>query len=190
MSDYDLKNIPILDDIIESDEIDADELKATVSQETDPATTDDSLDLFVDDAADAEKNSLLDSKEPEGGTIDDENIPQHVTDVDLDDNAEIFITEEVTTAVVVEQPPAQEAIDESAVIEPAPIDYRPSEDIHSDNETQPTDKQDSASLDDIVNEVVKQLLPDLEQQLRFLVKQALEDRLPAEMIEQLPNKPH
>lgn len=40
-------------------------------------------------------------------------------------------------------------------------------------------------VDDVVTDIVGQLLPDLEQQLRYLVQQALEDRLPAEIINQL-----
>jgi hypothetical protein len=35
-----------------------------------------------------------------------------------------------------------------------------------------------------VNDIVSQLIPDLQQQLRYLVQQALEDRLPAEIISQ------
>ena len=39
-------------------------------------------------------------------------------------------------------------------------------------------------VDDVVNDIVNQLLPDLQQQLKYLVKQALEYRLPAEIIGQ------
>ena len=39
-------------------------------------------------------------------------------------------------------------------------------------------------VDDVVNDIVSQLIPDLQQQLRYLVQQALEDRLPAEIISQ------
>lgn len=39
------------------------------------------------------------------------------------------------------------------------------------------------SLNAIVEDVVKQLMPDLEQQLRFLIKQALEEKLPEDIID-------
>ena len=37
-------------------------------------------------------------------------------------------------------------------------------------------------VEDVVNDIVSQLVPDLQQQLRYLVKQALDDRLPAAII--------
>lgn len=39
-------------------------------------------------------------------------------------------------------------------------------------------------VDEVVSDIVSQLVPDLQQQLKYLVKQALEDRLPAEIISQ------
>ena len=39
-------------------------------------------------------------------------------------------------------------------------------------------------IDEVVNDIVSQLVPDLQQQLKHLVQQALEDRLPAEIISQ------
>lgn len=44
---------------------------------------------------------------------------------------------------------------------------------------------DTPALESIVDDIVKQLLPDLEQQLRFLVQQALEDRLSDEALQQI-----
>ena len=46
----------------------------------------------------------------------------------------------------------------------------------------------SQSLESVVDDIVKQLIPDLEQQLRFLVQQALEDRLPDAILAQLMSK--
>jgi hypothetical protein len=46
----------------------------------------------------------------------------------------------------------------------------------------------SKPLESVVDDIVKQLIPDLEQQLRFLVQQALEDRLPDALLAQLSNK--
>jgi hypothetical protein len=44
------------------------------------------------------------------------------------------------------------------------------------------------SLNSIVEDVVKQLMPDLEQQLRFLIKQALEEKLPEDIIDGISTK--
>ncbi len=44
------------------------------------------------------------------------------------------------------------------------------------------------SLNLIVEDVVKQLMPDLEQQLRFLIKQAIEEKLPENIIDRLSTK--
>ena len=54
--------------------------------------------------------------------------------------------------------------------------------------TQTTQATRALALDDIVdgvvNDIISQLIPELQQQLRYLVQQALEDRLPAEIISQ------
>ena len=43
-------------------------------------------------------------------------------------------------------------------------------------------------LEPIVKSVVNQMMPDLEQQLRFLIQQALEERLPPDIIQLASNK--
>jgi hypothetical protein len=42
-----------------------------------------------------------------------------------------------------------------------------------------------STLESIVNDIVKQLIPNMEQQIRILVQQALKDRLSAEVLDQL-----
>ena len=55
-----------------------------------------------------------------------------------------------------------------------------------DVEPQPAEQPEPpASLQSMVDDITKELMPDLEQQLRYLIQQALEDRLPDEVIEQL-----
>ncbi len=44
------------------------------------------------------------------------------------------------------------------------------------------------TLETIVEDVVKHLIPDLEQQLRFLVQQALEEKLPEKVIRRISSK--
>ncbi len=45
--------------------------------------------------------------------------------------------------------------------------------------------EDAASLKSVVDDITRQLMPNLEQWLRFLIQQALEDRLPDEVVSKL-----
>jgi hypothetical protein len=220
MSDYDLKNIPILDDIIDSDEDDPAELKAMDADVVDSDTADsdsahdetaeDNFDLFTNDETDADSSRLNETTGPEIGAIDETMINDQVIDVidDTTQHAELSLDTPSTAAVIADEftpeeytpeeyVPAEEASEQKPVIESASIDYQLTDfqlidyqtaDAGIDNETQLADEQTAVLLDAIVDDVVKQLIPELEQQLRFLVKQALEDKLPAALIEQLSPK--
>ena len=85
-----------------------------------------------------------------------------------------------------EQQPEIEEVTDSVIEQPATlIETQPTQAVQT---TQATQEATTLTLDDIVddvvNDIVSQLLPDLRQQLRHLVQQALEDRLPAELISQ------
>ena len=82
---------------------------------------------------------------------------EHITDTDPDES---FAEESVDASP---SNPASPADDTSAPDTPA--------------------LETSESLESIVNDVVKHLMPDLEQQLRYLVQQALEERLPQEIMQ-------
>lgn len=85
-----------------------------------------------------------------------------------------------------EQASAIEAAEfESISTESTLIDDQSTETSSENNVAPVTEPLTQVSLDSMVNDVVKQLIPDLEQQLRFLVKQALEDKLPEDVIEKL-----
>lgn len=56
---------------------------------------------------------------------------------------------------------------------------------NSDSKEDQLTSANSEQLDVIVDKVIKHLMPDLEQQLRFLVQQALEKELPKEIINSL-----
>ncbi|VAW54396.1 hypothetical protein MNBD_GAMMA06-826 [hydrothermal vent metagenome] len=49
----------------------------------------------------------------------------------------------------------------------------------------PLATSESNTLEAIINDVVKHLMPDLEQQLRFLIQQALEEKLPEKTIRRI-----
>lgn len=75
---------------------------------------------------------------------------------------------------------AENDFSEDETIESALIDNQ-QDNIAEAQLPQPNHSQ--IDLDAVVNDVVKQLIPDLEQQLRFLVKQALEEKLPENNIQ-------
>ena len=192
MPDYDPKNIPTLDDIIEDDiveednsepELAAPELDAFQYRDSDDSSID-SLDLFTSDALDAED----DTAQPDPGTIDQ-----------LTSSAEDDQTEDDTDTT------ESALIDYYADQEDAAIDFHNesqavndilhhSDDLSYDDLNEITAEENEiepilpATLSSVVDEVVKQLVPDLEQQLRYQVQRALEEKLPDEILEQLSNE--
>ncbi len=189
MADYDPKSIPILDDII--DEEIKDETGA--GDEQAELAADDNLDLFHDEHDETSPVSFEDETDAPDEPVFNEAV----------------FNETVNEAVLDEQPSNQSISPPSEIIESALIDYRTEEEtapIVADTEdelpkklpkelivSQKTNSEPEAKislqhqvlLEPVVNEIVKQLIPDLEQQLRYLVKQALADRLPEELIKQL-----
>jgi hypothetical protein len=190
MHDYDLRNIPVLEDVIESD--------LTQSASSEPSEN--NPDFFPDESVDlASEDSIIESSaaeelEPQIGAIvdiiDDED---HHNDIEA---APLFLQEsEVTDAEIsdIEEDNEQQQnisaeksgneydADETNVIESALPDY------NADKEDD-SPVIDSQLIKSIVDDITKQLMPDLEQHLRFLLQQALEDKLTDEVIEQINTK--
>jgi len=186
MPDYDPKNIPILDDIIENDAKSKNADAITTSDgkiipeqiSTDIAGAeklqdDNTLDLFNDKTTDFK----VGNSEPESGVID-----KFIGDINED-----------SEAIGIEN-------SETETVDSALIDYQVVEDENDSEQQddqigqaqtiagQSTIAEQTITLDSIADDVVKQLLPDLEQQLRFLVQQALEEKLPEEVIRQMSPK--
>jgi len=206
MADYDTKIIPILDDIIED--------QATVNgiaQETDAVAPDEAaiqaennLDLFGD-----EPEQLIDDKnDPEVGAIvgiddyqyDDSravdfaateftalhseisdeaqiNTDNSGNDAALDLDTEV---ENIESALIDDQITAEEDSTDFTA-----NDYPNTERIFDQTPAVETQNLDALPLEALVDDIVKQLIPDLEQQLRYLVQQALEDRLSDTVLAQL-----
>ena len=154
MADFDQKNIPTLDDIIDDEHHDA--------TDADIVENEDSLDLFATEPDDTNANTEQETE-----------FTEETTDIEL--------------------------ANEGAVVQSIQISYEDSysglafnanNDTISDEAETENDVDESAittliepiELESIVQSVVKQMLPDLEQQLRFLLQQSLEEKLPAEMI--------
>jgi len=131
MPDYNPKDVPTLDDIIEKD--------ITDNAESDDAGTEaakNDLDLSSNESIDPDTDdTIIAETEPQTGDLND--IPEVESD-----NTEAIQSVETTPQVSVE-----------------PI-----------------------AVELIVKDIVKQLLPDLEQQLTFLLQQALEEKLPEKII--------
>ena len=166
MPDYDPQSIPILDDVIVSDAREKSSTEDTQAaaesfiadtEEAETNATENNLDLFFSDSSGTLAEELIldnPNKLQEESQI---SSIEHITDTDPDES---FAEESVDASP---SNPASPADDTSAPDTPA--------------------LETSESLESIVNDVVKHLMPDLEQQLRYLVQQALEERLPQEIMQ-------
>ena len=214
MPDYDPKSIPILDDVIETEDTSSentaidDEDEIFTLFEAEPVQSEDNLDLFSETSIAAEtlttenlanEDDFVETTEPQIGIIDDiidEEISNDIHPHDIEASQQAVITDfeaaayENSTDISTDDL-ATESKPEIEPIESSLIDY------HNDaeeNETvadiQPVEveqqtTENPASLESVVDDITKQLMPDLEQQLRFLIQQALEDRLPEDVIDKL-----
>lgn len=209
MPDYDPTSIPILNDVIDTDEsvdteldkesaeheaiadditpglFEAEPVAAEVNINLSEESVDSETALLVSEAT-RDESSFDGESEPEIGIIDD------IVDEDSSDgiaitgaDAEELIPED---GIIIS---ADNTTPETADIESALIDHSASEEetvtetADVDTETQPVEQKQHASLESMVDDITKELMPDLEQQLRYLIQQALEDRLPDDVIKQL-----
>ena len=209
MPDYDPKSIPILDDIIE----DENDKTAKAHDEIiicDEVIEDDgTLDLFNDVSTDVE----VDQAEPAIGSIDKFIQHDDNTDVDasIDDahnetsNDEVVleiesdIVDETFSEISSETPPdetlnevAGETEEKTETSKSALIDYSlaeaPEERIAETLDESPAQTEEAApvvDLDSLVDDVVTQLMPELKQKLHTLVRQALQEQLPEDILSQL-----
>ena len=204
MPDYDPKNIPTLDDIIES----ADNEKQDVDLSAKPLdaqsdTAENKLDLFTGETIDllaessdiesyvtgVEALTITDSiieytispgancpaVEPQIGTID------NISD---EDGGDINLYN-----------PAKASEEETDQFESALIDYKgvditeistfdmPATNKQAENQPIEVNRQTVSAnlLQSVTDDIIKQLMPELEQQLRLLLKQALKEKLPEEI---------
>ena len=188
MPDFDPETIPTLDDIIEPV---VPEVSDTEDRDTE--NSDNEVESIVTD-----NEPVLFTAEP---TID-------FTDkADIDDDESEFKSEtafnsaeknEETELTPEHNPPELTIEEDSENFESALINYSseesiPAIDVESFTDEFKTDEQPltlqsptritDTELQSISDEIVLQLMPELEQRLRVLVKQVLEDKLPPEMIQ-------
>lgn len=232
MSDYDSKSIPILNDVIDDDDI-TDEHEIVDLSNLNASPDDDNFNLFVDDlTASIDDTEVTPLENLSVETTDTENITPEIGDInDVEDQdaplstgAAAFgvaafstlkdealtarISDEINTAIgnneknVFEEDniPSVDLPEDEPEIESALIDYRVKEDFppveaetplvttldepevetikhHADTPATP-----AISLETMTEDIVKQIMPGLEEQLRHLVQQALEERLPEALV--------
>lgn len=212
MPEYDPKSIPILDDIIDDDNSDAEQVNPVIA-ESESEQADNSLDLFAVDTADIDSTGIseinittveidVETVEPEIADIDrfidktednSEVLATGYLDAEINQSAQvdyhvIDITDEPDEAVIDRQQKnlqyETESLtetrqqEETAYTPAADVDN--AADISSDDEV--AEPHQPFALEVLVDDVVKQLMPGLEQQLRLHVMQALEEKLPADII--------
>jgi len=209
MADYDTKIIPILDDIIEDQET-----ENVVVQEADTVAPDEqaiqaenNLDLFGDEP----EQLISDDSDPEVGAIVEIDEYQYDDTLAVDfaaaeftalhsetsyeiqrdtdnnkDGIEVDIktdAENIRSALIDDQ-----TTDEEDGTDFTANDYPNTKRIFDQTPEVATQDFETQSLEAVVNDIVKQLMPGLEQQIRLLVQQALEDRLSDTVLAQLTTK--
>ena len=210
MPDYDPQSIPILDDVIVSN---TDEKSSTEdtqaaaesfiadTEEAETNATENNLDLFLSDSTDTpaeeliidnpnklQEESKISSIEHISDTDTDESFAEESVDASDDELEVAFesaLIDDDADIEVLDAGPDITLLDE-AISEIETVDDRPSNPASPAHDMPTYDTpalETPESLESIVNDVVKHLMPDLEQQLRYLVQQALEERLPQEIMQ-------
>jgi len=136
------------------------------------------IDRFIDKTEDNSEvlaTGYLDAEINQSAQID-----YHVIDI-TDESGEAVINRQHKNLQYETVPLTETRQQEETAYTPA-VDVDNAADINSDDEV--AEPQQPFALEALVDDVVKQLMPGLEQQLRLLVMQALEEKLPAEIIAQ------
>lgn len=191
MPDYDPKSIPILDDIIEDDKTDTEQIHPDIT--VNGSEQDDNIpDLFTT-AADIDTTDINIEAAATGIAAIDQFIgsaEENTMDLDTETGESALIDYHAEEF----DDPAVELRQDEAYQEHSPLqEVQQYDDLNTAESAVDTitannmadESVQPVSLKPIVDDVVKQLMPDLEQQLRFLVQQALEEKLPADIIEQI-----
>lgn len=187
MPDYDPKSIPILDDIIEDEkkepELDNSDIEG-IDSEDESEQSDSNLDLF----SAAAKSLEAETAEPELGAIDQLSDPAKSTEKDEDvllESALIDYHSEECDDITVSFRDEEVHYDEAVQVDNQIIDEASLHESNIDDDEILPAADQPVALESLVDDIVRQLMPDLEQQLRFLVQKALQEKLPAEILEQL-----
>ena len=202
MPDYDAKNIPVLDDVIEN----GDGVKRDFDLSVEPAddeTEENNLDLFAFETFDlAAEDTDIETAATETSLIEVETVA--ITDSILEYTIEPAAEPQIGPLDNISNEdgddislysPAKPAEDEAEKFESALIDYTAADETETSSIDMPaTNKQEEGqpleakqqpsttiSLQSVTDDIINQLMPELEQQLRLLLEQALKEKLPEDI---------
>ena len=202
MPDYDAKNIPVLDDVIEN----GDGVKRDFDLSVEPAddeTEENNLDLFAGETFDlAVEDTDIETAATETSLIEVETVA--ITDSILEYTIEPAAEPQIGPLDNISNEdgddislysPAKPAEDEAEKFESALIDYTAADETETSSIDMPaTNKQEEGqpleakqqpstaiSPQSVTDDIIKQLMPELEQQLRLLLEQALKEKLPEDI---------
>jgi hypothetical protein len=200
MADYDPKSIPILDDVIEVIDTPASEPKADTDNND---GAENYLDLFPDNEPDKEPEAEAEAETDSTATEnEDKKSRPYTPDFELKEPTEpvesaLIAYEEDETVEAFNIEPEESKLPEEPEELVSPEIPLGSESFETDMgdssaeisiESTPTDElatvdaPEQVSIQAVTDEVVASIMPDLEDHLRALVRKALEDRLPEEVI--------
>ncbi|MCG6937098.1 MAG: hypothetical protein LJE83_02850 [Gammaproteobacteria bacterium] len=180
--DYNPEDIPILDDIIEKGITDdtgiesIDDITETEDEVTEAARFD--INAFLDNAGMDSENTITAETGPQPGELDGILETQ-------DNTAEIQFAYEESSEIEFYQDDDEDALDDS--MPEATVYYADEDDYESGIDVQADEPADQAiiepiSVGTIVKDIVREMMPDLEQQLVFMLQKAIEEKLPRELI--------
>ena len=206
MPDYDPKNIPILDDVIENADNEKRDFDLSVEPPDDEAK-ENNPDLFAGETFDlAAEDADIETAATETSIIEIETaaIADSIIEYSINPGAispaeepQIGPVDNISNEDSYEVPlysPEKVSEDEAEKFESALIDYNTVDEAEASTIDMPaTNKQEedqplevkqqtstAISLQSVTDDIVKQLMPELEQQLRLLLEQALKEKLPEE----------
>ena len=198
MPDYDAKNIPVLDDVVENGDGKKRDFDLSI-ESPDDETKESNLDLFNDKTSnltveDADIDIEIPATETSIIKVETLTVPDSIINTEYTINpateAQIGaidnLGDEDNNEVSLYQP-AKAAEDEAEKFESALIDYTAVDQaetpainvpvIDNPTEDRPVENIQQAatthSLQALTDDIIKQLMPELEQQLRLLLEQAL-----------------
>ncbi len=204
MPDYDPKNIPTLDDVIESadnEKQDVDLNAKSLDAQSDAAEN--NLDLFAGEAIDllAEGSDFAPPDNGVEAVIITNSIIEYTIGPGANGPAmepQIGTIDNISNedgCVITPYIPAKASKDEADQLESALIDYNGVDEAETSTFVMPATKKQAENqpsevnqqtvtanlLQTVSDDIVKQLMPELEQQLRLLLKQALKEKLPEDI---------
>ncbi len=202
MPDYDTKNIPVLDDVIENGDGEKRDFDLNVEPPDDGAK-ENNLDLFAGETFDlAAEDADIETTATETSTIEVETAiitdsiieysinpgaisPAEEPQIGPIDNISNEDGDDVPLYSPAKAPENEAEKFESALIDYNAVDEAKASTIDMPDIDQPLEIKQQAStaisLQSVTDDIVKQLMPELEQQLRLLLEQALKEKLPEDI---------